>query len=140
MPKGQPHNPTAETRAAVHVMTAGGVAQKAIAEILGISVRALRMHYGRDMRYGRNVATAKVIQSLFKKAVAGDTAAMIFWLRNRDGTNWEHANRQTIQLGGYDGGPIQYEDARERVHRKLEMMAIGLKAIPGGKDEGGGNE
>jgi len=40
------------------------------------------------IKNGKHLADAQVSQALINKAKQGDTAAMIFWLKNRNPTRW----------------------------------------------------
>jgi len=41
-----------------------------------------------SIKSGKSQADAEVSQSLYNKALAGDTIACIFWLKNRRGKQW----------------------------------------------------
>ncbi|VVD29172.1 hypothetical protein [Paraburkholderia dioscoreae] len=69
-----------------------------------ISLPTLRKHFALELKQGRLKANVKVAQSLFKKAIAGDTASTIFWLKTRAG--WKESP-QALELSGKDGAPIE---------------------------------
>lgn len=73
-----------------------------IARVIGIGEDTLRKYYSDDLSLGEAQATAKVAQTLYSKAVKGDTASCIFWLKAR--AKWSE-RVQTQQLGA-DGQPI----------------------------------
>lgn len=97
----KPHEPTEKTRSEVETLAAYGIPQEQIALMMEIDAKTLRKHYRRELDVGMPKANAKVAQSLFQKAINGDTTAAIFWAKTRMG--W----RETISLTGADGGPIE---------------------------------
>jgi hypothetical protein len=97
-PGGRPaHQPTEATRQTVSLHATVGTKQDVIAEILGISVDSLQRHYRTEIDTSREKANASVGGALFKKAMGGDTTAMIFWLKTR--ARW----RETLDISNEDG-------------------------------------
>jgi hypothetical protein len=97
-PGGRPaHQPTEATRQTVSLHATVGTKQDVIAEILGISVDSLQRHYRAEIETSREKANASVGGALFKKAMGGDTTAMIFWLKTR--ARW----RETLDISNEDG-------------------------------------
>lgn len=97
-PGGRPaHQPTEATRQIVSLHATVGTKQDVIAEILGISVDSLQRHYRAEIDTSREKANASVGGALFKKAMGGDTTAMIFWLKTR--ARW----RETLDISNEDG-------------------------------------
>jgi hypothetical protein len=97
-PGGRPaHQPTEATRQTVSLHATVGTKQDVIAEILGISVDSLQRHYRAEIDTSREKANASVGGALFKKAMGGDTTAMIFWLKTR--ARW----RETLDISNEDG-------------------------------------
>jgi len=97
-PGGRPaHQPTEATRQTVSLHATVGTKQDVIAEILGISVDSLQRHYRAEIDTSRERANASVGGALFKKAMGGDTTAMIFWLKTR--ARW----RETLDISNEDG-------------------------------------
>lgn len=92
-----PHVPTEANRQAVSLHATVGTRQEVIAEILGISVDTLQRYYRSELDTSRERANASVGGALFKKAMAGDTASMIFWLKTR--ARW----RETVDISNEDG-------------------------------------
>lgn len=68
-----------------------------------ISENTLRKHFGPELATGKVKSNAKIAQTLFNKAVGGDTTAMIFWLKTR--ARWKESH--SLELTGADGGPIE---------------------------------
>lgn len=92
-----PHVPTDATRQTVQLHGMVGTRQEIIAEILGISVDSLQRHYRKELDLARDQANASVGGALYKKAMSGDTASMIFWLKTR--ARW----RETVDISNEDG-------------------------------------
>lgn len=67
-------------------MAAYGIPELDIARVLSIDAKTLRKHYRDELDTGHVKATAKVAESLYRKAI-GDghqsVAAAIFWLKTR---------------------------------------------------------
>ena len=96
------HEPTVETRSSVKALASVGTPQEQIASVIGISKNTLLKHYRKELDTAMTMANAKVAQSLFQQATAGNTAAAIFWLKCRAG--W--VDKQQIEHSGPNGGDI----------------------------------
>lgn len=99
-----PYEPTEQDRKTVRAMIAYGQKQDQVALVLGITGKTLRKHFRREIATAAIEANAQVAGSLFQKARAGDTIAMIFWLKVRD--NWKEPPQE---VSGIDGAPIAVE-------------------------------
>jgi hypothetical protein len=69
-------------------MAAYGVPEDAIARVLTIDPKTLRKHYRDELDTGQVKATARVAESLFRKATSDgnqSVTAAIFWLKTRGG-------------------------------------------------------
>ncbi len=69
-------------------MAGYGVPEDAIARVLAIDPKTLRKHYRDELDTGQIKATAKVAESLFRKATTDgnqSVTAAIFWLKTRGG-------------------------------------------------------
>ena len=77
--------PTPEQRNQVEVLAGFGLPQHQIAVLLGCDPKTLRKHFETELSVGDAKATAKIAQTLFNKAVSGDTASLIFWMKARAG-------------------------------------------------------
>lgn len=99
----EPHVPTDERRFVVQHLTAIGYTQAQIALVTGLSVDTLDRHYRAELNNGALVVNAKIAGALYKKAMAGETAAQIWWTKARMG--WKAT--ESHELSGTDGGPIQ---------------------------------
>jgi len=91
------HKPNDQTRQLVQLHATIGTRQDNIARILGIDKKTLIKHYRDELDLGMDKANASIGGALFNKAKAGDTAAMIFWMKTR--ARW----RETIDLSSTDG-------------------------------------
>lgn len=80
-----PHEPTKATRELVKMHTMVGTPQSLVADILDIDDKTLRKYYRRELDLAKHQANAQVGGALFNKAVKGDTAAAIFWLKTQAG-------------------------------------------------------
>src|SRR3982751_4841733 len=76
---------TAEERNQAEVLSGIGLPHRQIAVLLACDEKTLRKHLGEELTRGDAKATAKIAQSLFSKAMSGDTASMIFWMKVRAG-------------------------------------------------------
>src|SRR5665213_1315468 len=82
------HKPDAFKRRQVEAMAGYGVPEQAIARIVGVDPKTLRKHYRDELDTGQIKATAKVAESLFRKATGDGSqsvTAAIFWLKTRGG-------------------------------------------------------
>ena len=103
------HKPDVTSRRQVEAMAAYGIPEQNIANIVGIDPKTLRKHYRSELDNGQMKATAKVAESLFRKATsegAQSVTAAIFWLKTRGG--WRETP-QNHQVGLYDLS--KYSDA-----------------------------
>ena len=82
------HQPGPVSRRQVEAMAAYGVPELAVARVLAIDPKTLRKHYRDELDTGQIKATAKVAESLFRKATgegSQSVTAAIFWLKTRGG-------------------------------------------------------
>ncbi len=79
------HVPTKITRDTVMMHAMVGTPQEDIARVLDIDAKTLRLHYRDELDLALAKANATIGGSLFNKAKAGDTTAMIFWMKTRAG-------------------------------------------------------
>ncbi|WP_052688068.1 hypothetical protein [Xanthomonas sp. MUS 060] len=68
-----------------------------------ISEPTMLKNFAAELDTGKLQANVKVAQTLYKKAIGGDTTSIIFWLKSQAG--WKDAQR--VELTGVAGGPIQ---------------------------------
>lgn len=98
MPRHQ-HEPTKATREVVKLHTMVGTDQRVIADILDIDPKTLRKHYRAELDQSKARANAQIGGALFKKASAGDTTAMIFWMKTQAGWKETSVNEHTSPDG-----------------------------------------
>ncbi len=86
-----PHEPTEAQRQLVQLHATIGTTHDQIARIMGIDAKTLRKHYRDELDLAMAKANATIGGALFNKAKAGDTAAMIFWMKTR--ARWRETDR-----------------------------------------------
>jgi ribosomal protein L25 (general stress protein Ctc) len=81
-----------------------GLTDDEIAAKMDMTTRYLRMLkkenelINRVLMSGKEVADYAVERSLYQKALAGDTTAQIFWLKNRLPHKWRDVKKQSINI------------------------------------------
>jgi len=98
----EPHEPSEKTRAQVEASAGLGLPHDQIGALIGISDKTLRKYYSTELAVGKAKASAKIAQTLFNKAVKGDTTASIWWTKAQMG--WGETN--TTKLANADGSNI----------------------------------
>ena len=98
-----PHEPTEQTRLQAKTLAAVGIRHEDIAAKLGITADTLTKYYRKELDDGRVDANAQIGKSLFEQARAGNTTAMIFWLKTRAG--WKETN--VHEVSGLDGQALE---------------------------------
>lgn len=86
------YEPTKAERQLVELHATIGTPQRAIADIIGIDVNTLQKYFRQELDLAYHKANAQVGGALFKKAVGGDTTAMIFWMKTR--AKWRETDEQ----------------------------------------------
>jgi len=98
--RGRPgHEPNEVMRQTVLMHVALGTTTVDIAKLLGIGVKTLKKHYKEELNFGKAKANASVAGKLYDKAMHGDTAALIFWLKTQAG--WRE--KQDVNFSSEDG-------------------------------------
>ena len=77
--------PTDDERQLVEQMAAVGIPHEQIAAVVrkGIDADTLKKHFKDELREAKIRANARIAGGLYNKAVGGDTASMIFWLKTQ---------------------------------------------------------
>lgn len=100
--------PTAAQRRQVEHYCSIGFTQDQIASLMDISDVTLRKHYASELKNGALKVHAQVGGKLFQKAMAGDTASLIFWAKTRMGwkevTGIDHSGAVTFAAAPSDTG------------------------------------
>ena len=82
---------------------------------MGVSIRTLANYKQKyvqilqALKKGKEVVDIAVENALLKKALAGDTTAMIFWLKNRRADKWRDRHESAIDLLGGNMGDFVIE-------------------------------
>jgi hypothetical protein len=90
--------PTVAERRQVESMAGFGVPIESIAALVrdGISHETLRNRFAKELAQGKAKANAKVGQTLFQKAIAGDTSSLIWWTKTQ--MRWSETHRHEIDV------------------------------------------
>lgn len=91
-----------------------------------ISEPTLLKNFKDELCTGKVKANVKIAQTLYKKAITGDTTSMIFWLKSQAG--WKDTQR--VELTGKDGGAIKTQPtAADLTDEELEkaLAKYGIK-------------
>lgn len=110
------HKPDSFHRRQVEAMAGYGVPEEGISRVLAIDPKTLRKHYREELDTGHFKATAKVAESLFRKATgdgAQSVTAAIFWLKTRGG--W----RETPQSHEV---AVERRNVKDLTDEELEQM------------------
>lgn len=83
-------NPTDEERKKVKLYAGLGMTQEQVGHLLGKSVDSLVRHCRDELDVGKAETLAKVAGTLVRKALDGDTASAIFYLKTQGG--WKETN------------------------------------------------
>jgi hypothetical protein len=96
-PPQKEHLPTSESRQLVQLHATVGTPFATIALLLDIDHKTMSKYYRDELELAISQANATIGGALFKKAMGGDTTAMIFWLKTR--ARW----RETLDISNEDG-------------------------------------
>lgn len=98
--KGQKKwEPSADDIKRMESMAGVGISQEQIAKVYGVSVDTLQDRFGELIANARTKAVASIGGALYRKAMAGNVTAMIFYLKTQGG--WRETN--SLELTGKDG-------------------------------------
>lgn len=102
----KPFRPTDENKIQVEAMAGYGVPLKQVASLIGIDEKTLYKYFRKEIDNGKAKANAKIGQTLFQQAMAGNTSAAIWWTKSQMG--WR--DKKTIELTGEDGQAIKTDN------------------------------
>lgn len=120
----KPFQPTDAERKQVEAMSGYGLPFEQIAILIrnGIDADTLRKYFSSELVAGKARANSAVGQTLYQKAMSGDTAAMIWWSKTQ--MRWKET--QTHEHTGPDGAPILARIERVIVdHTENKDAALG---------------
>lgn len=121
--------PTDQQRARVAQLVSFGLTQRELCALVQgeegkpISEKTLRKHFAEELAYGSCQANVQIAQTLYRKAMSGDTAALIFWLKTR--ARWTVTDK--VEISGPDGQPVAIEAAKARFLAKLAGATAGAR-------------
>lgn len=121
------HVPTDETKLKAKTLASAGIPVDIIAQVLEISRKTLDKYYLFECETGRVSAVANCANTLLSKALAGDTACLIFYLKTQ-GKKFGWSER--LELTGDEGKAIAF-DAPTVDDAKRRLLA--LVATEGGE-------
>lgn len=104
----QPYVPTKEARDTVSHYTRYGIPQADLCAVLGISKATLHRHFRAEIDTAAARAIAKVAETLYNRAVAGEQNAIEFFLKNRAREQW--SDRFVVVDGGTEEDPKALSD------------------------------
>src|SRR3954471_10049928 len=129
---------TPKQRLEAQALAGVGLPHSQIALILGCDEKTLRKHLHDELNLGAAKANARVARTLFDKALGGDVASMIFWLKVRAGwkesSRLEHSGSIGMGLEAIDRPPAETrEQWIQRRQRELAAQRQTLAtAVPSG--------
>jgi predicted transcriptional regulator len=97
------HTPTDEQRRLVDTTSGLGLPHEQIAALIGIDDKTLRKHYRKELDDGKAKANTQIAKTLYNKALAGDTTALIWWTKSQ--MRWSETVK--TEVTGADGEPLQ---------------------------------
>lgn len=105
--------PTDAERKEVAKMVAVGIPQESICRVVrnGIDDKTLRKHFRKELDTALVKANTNVSGTLYNKAIAGDTGAIVWWEKTRQGRG------EKVTLAGDPSNPLQIVE-RHIVHPK----------------------
>ena len=102
MAQGKQYKPTDDDRKKVQAMVSFGIPLENVAKIIGVTRKTLSKHFKEEIATASDKAIAAVAGKLYNKAMKGDNACMMFFLKTRG--KWRETNR--TELTGADGEPL----------------------------------
>jgi len=106
----------------IATMSLAGFKGEQICSALRISPNTLHKHYQYEFDHGRTNLMTQVVESLAQRAVNGSDTAAIFLAKARLG--W--SDRQSVELTGKDGGPIEIAARQEILTTVNTLLAKGI--------------
>ena len=109
----KPFEPTAKERQQVEAMAGVGLPHDQIGALVrdGVCTDVIRQYFAKELKAGKAKASAKIGQTLFNRAIGGETAALIWWTKSQ--MKWKET--QSHELTGANGGPLEIKTITRRV-------------------------
>lgn len=135
-PMGRPSQFKPEYIEQVEKLCRMGATDPEMAEFFSVSIETIynwrekHADFLDAIKRGRVEADMKVAQSLYDKAIGGDTTAQIFWLKNRRAKTWR--DTKDVNQTNEDG-PNRAKATAEDRSRTLELLGrlgLGLSQAP----------
>jgi uncharacterized membrane protein len=105
--------PTEADRLTVMILCTIGASIRKIAMHLRLSEATLKKHYSYELEQAKTAMNVAIVNSLFQKAIRGDTQALIFWCKTQLGWKETHVQEfvlPTISLVAMDGSVVRTVD------------------------------
>lgn len=102
MAQGKKYDPNEKDLQLVTQMAAVGINHEQIAAVIGITHETLVKYYKEPLETSKSKAITKVAGTLYNKALKGDNACMIFYLKTQGG--WRETTHHEVT--GKDGAPM----------------------------------
>lgn len=101
-PNFLPHLVTEDARQLVRVLAANGIAQRIIADNVGIPIATLKRHYKKELTDGLERVEAAMGAAIVKAAMNGNWGAAKYWLcANAKDNRWREANKELKEADAY---------------------------------------
>jgi len=127
--------PTDEERAQVKKLAGFGLPHDMIRHLVrdGIALETLYAHFRPELDSGKAETSSQITGRLFAKAMAGDTASLIWWTK----TQLRWSETQKVEVTGANGGPVQTVDfSKLSTETLLELSKAMINAAPEDHDGG----
>ena len=97
----KPFEPTAKERQQVEAMAGVGLPHDQIGALVrdGVCTDVIRQYFAHELKAGKAKASAKIGQTLFNRAIGGETAALIWWTKSQMG--WKE--KRELDISNPDG-------------------------------------
>ena len=111
----KPFEPTAKERQQVEALAGVGLPHDQIGALVrdGVCTDVIRQYFAKELKAGKAKASAKIGQTLFNRAIGGETAALIWWTKSQMG--WKE--KRAHELTGADGSPLEFAKIERVVMR-----------------------
>jgi len=129
------YEPSAEHARLASTLAGIGVPQKMIAAQIGLEVKTLHKHYGKEMEEGAARATSNVAKRLYDIAMGDGKEALtacIFWLKCRAGWRTTDVEQHLTQLNIQNnvvGGQSRTDDEIERFKDRWQTIGVDSETV-----------